>query len=168
MKMQHIFRLLLLILSLAIVAGCVYKAPVPAEQWKEDVGVQKTFEAGTLLADHTYYYLGSIAAPDSIIAINNHFTLRTRVWAQVEDMNEKVLKGWLQMLRYKNTGYCSEYYGGVILTPDGQQAGVWYSPNTINIVQMPEPGVVVVFKPHTVSGAACGDPEDGMQMNGGR
>jgi hypothetical protein len=164
MQSRYIFRFLFLILGCTFWAGCA--ATVPGGKWEVDSGVQQAFEAGTVFPDYTYYYLGSSAAPGSIIAIDNRFTLRTRVWAQV-DMTEEMLNGWLQWYKTEQITGC-DYYGGVILTPDGQQAGLWYSQNIINIIRMPEPGVVEVYQPHTISGATCGESRDGMLSNGMR
>lgn len=164
MKVPYFFRFLLLFFGLIVLPGCA--ATVPGGKWETDIGVQRAFEAGTVFPDHTYYYLGSSAAPGSIIAISNRFILRTRVWAQV-DMTEETLNGWLQWYKTDQITGC-DYYGGVILTPDGQRAGLWYSQNIINLIRMPEPGVVEVYQPHSISGATCGTSRDGMLSNGMR
>jgi hypothetical protein len=164
MKLRNVFFPLFLMIGCIFFAGCTTAAG-PVGKWELDSGVQKAFEAGKVFPDHTYYYLGFYAAPHSVIAVSNRYTLRTRAWAQV-DITEQMLQGWLTMFRTENATGC-DYYGGVILTPDGQQAGVWYSQNNINIVQTPEPGVLEVFQPHTISGATCGAPDDG-RSNGGR
>lgn len=146
-------------MGFTFLAGCAVN--VPGGQWQVDRGVQRAFETGKVFPGHTYYYLGSISGPNSIIAIDNRFTLRTRVWAQV-DITEQMLSGWMN---WNKTNYAMgcDFSGGVILTPDGQQAGRWYSQNDINIIEMPEPGVLEVFQPHTVSGAVCGTPDAGMR-----
>ena len=133
--------------------GC--SAGVPGGAWVTDPQVRQLFESGTLLANHTYYYLGSFGAPDSIIAIDNRFTLRSRVWARAE-VDQRMLDGWLQWYRTEHFPSGCELRGGRILTPDGQQAGVWYSQNIVNIVRMPEPGVIEVFQPHSPAGHTCG------------
>ncbi len=162
MKAITMKSFLFLMLSGILLAGCAAK--VPSGKWEVTPGVQQAFEAGTILPHHTYYYLGSSSAPDSVIAIDNHYTLRTKVWAQV-DLTKERLNGWLNWYRTEPARDC-EYYGGVILTPDGKQAGVWYSQNIINIIQMPEPGVLVVYQPHSVSLETCGSPDDGMGFGG--
>lgn len=151
------------ILLAVIMAGCAPSQP--AGQWEIDSGVQQLVESGTVLPEHRYYYIGSITAPDSIIAISNRYTLRTRVWADI-DLDEARLNGWLQWWRTEHYGPGCEYRGGLILTPDGQQAGIWYSRNIINIVQMPEPGVLEVFQPRTVTGGTCGRDSDGGPLGG--
>lgn len=146
-----------LLLFCLLSSGCCGLASFrPQGQWLEDTGVQQTIEAGRIFGGHTYFYLGSITAPDSFIAIDNRWQLRTRVWAQVE-MTPQRLDGWLQWYRTEHYGVC-EYRGGRILAPDGRQVGYWYSQNPINTIYMPEPGVIEIYKPHTSSGQVCGEP----------
>jgi hypothetical protein len=148
---------LVILSSLILLSGCT--AQVPTGRWETDTRVQESFEAGTLLPAHTYYYLGSFTAPDSVIAIDNRFTLRTRVWAQA-DVSAEMLNGWLNWYRTDNFRRHCPYYGGVILTPDGQQAGIWYSPDIRNIIRMPEPGVLEVYQPTSLTGRRCGEPRE--------
>ena len=150
----------LVVLLAAVLVGCAPRQP--AGKWEIEAGVKQLIEAGTLLPDHRYYYLGSITAPDSIIAINNRYTLRSRVWADV-DLDEARLNGWLQWWRTEHYGPGCEFRGGLILTPDGQQAGIWYSRNIINLVYMPEPGVLEVYQPRTITGSTCSrESDDGL------
>jgi len=154
------YRFLLWVLVVGLFANNA-AAMVHAGKWEVDQRIQQAFETGKLLPDHTYYYLGSYAAPTTVIALDNHYTLReNNVWAKVDEMSEKVLKGWLNVYRTEGSTYF-DYSGGVILTPDGKRAGVWYSPNTVNIVEMPDPGVLVIFQPHTPSGATYGNQDGG-------
>jgi len=156
MKPQRVLSWMLLLFALAALAGC---APAgPAGSWQEEPSVRQLFESGRILPDHTYYCLGSFGAPDSVVAVGNQFTLRSRVWAKV-DMSEERLNEWLQWWRSERYGAC-EYHGGRILAPDGRPAGVWYSQNVLNLVYMPEPGVIEVYKPHSYAGITCGEPRD--------
>lgn len=165
MHVQRLIRLLILI-GCAVLSGCAAGGNnAPAGKWETDPGVQEFFVSGAVLPEHTYYYIGSIAAPDSIIAIDNRFTLRSRVWAQIE-MTEQLLSEWLQWYRTEQYGAGCEYRGGVILTPNGERAGVWYSQNIVNIIRMPEPGVLEVYQPHSVSGTTCGQDHDSVLPGG--
>lgn len=140
-----------------MVAGCAGNAPSrPQGQWLEEDPVRHAIEAGTVFPGHSYYYLGSITAPDSFIAIDHRWQLRSRVWAEVT-MNPERLAGWLQWYRSEHYGAC-EYRSGRILAPDGSQVGYWYSQNPINTIFMPEPGVIEVYKPHSGAGRVCGEP----------
>ena len=150
-------RLVFVLFATVVLTGCA--ASPSGGKWEIEPEVQLLFESGTVLPDHTYYYLGSISAPVSIIAINNQFTLRTRVWAQV-DMTGDLLNGWLQWYRTEHYPPGCEYQGGVILTPDGRQAGLWYSRNIVNIIRMPEPSVLEVYQPRSIGGGTCGQEHD--------
>lgn len=151
--------LLLLFGCILLLTGCTAKGPTG--NWQVNRDAQKTFETATVLPDHTYYYLGSSGAPESVIAISNEYTLRTRVWARAE-ITEKMLRGWRQWHTIMNNSSC-RYSGGVIFAPDGRQAGVWYSPYIINTVRMPEPGVLVIFQPMSPFNRICGDSERGTR-----
>jgi len=163
MRRSFFVRFFLAMCAAAVLAGCA--AGPPGGRWEIEPEVQLLFESGTVLPDHTYYYLGSITAPDTIIAISNQFTLRTRVWAQV-DLTEQILNGWLQWYRTEHYAAGCEYRGGVILTPDGRRAGYWYSQNIINIIRMPESGVIEVYQPHAISGRVCGKDNEGLFPGG--
>ncbi|MDD2463589.1 MAG: hypothetical protein PHI97_06295 [Desulfobulbus sp.] len=150
--------IIVLILCL-LIAGCAGDtATKPQGQWLEEEGIQKSIEAGTVYHDHNYYYLGSITAPDSFIAVDKRWRLQTRVWAEVT-MSQQRLAGWLQWYRSEHYGGC-EYRAGRILAPDGSPVGYWYSQNPINTIYILEPGVIQIYKPHNIAGQVCGEPRD--------
>ena len=156
MTLRHTLLLLTILFGMTL-SGCA--ATVPTGKWETDHQVGEVFESARVLPNHTYYYLGSITAPASVIAIDNRFTLRTNAWAEIE-ISEQILRDWLAWFPIAHSRNCL-FRGGVILTPDGQQAGVWYSPNIINLVQVPEPGVLVVFQPRSTGLSGCTDQEQG-------
>ncbi len=149
---------------LVLFVGCAQQsATVPKGQWLEQQDVLKTIENGELFSGHNYYYLGSITAPDSFIALDDRFQLRSRAWAQVT-MTSKRMAGWLQAYSQEMYGSCS-YRAGYIYAPDGTLVGYWYSQNELNSVYMPEPGVLEICQPHTVGGMVCGEErDDGLFM----
>ncbi|NQS72456.1 MAG: hypothetical protein HQQ73_09965 [Desulfobulbaceae bacterium] len=126
--------------------------------WVSSMEVTEAFESAQVFLDHTYYYVGSIAKPDGVIAIDNRYRLKDNtVWAKVE-VNETTLKNWQGWWRADTFHHC-RYLGGFILTPDGQQAGYWYSPFRDNRVEMPEPDLLIIHRPRSITGAS--DCEDG-------
>jgi len=152
-------KLIIFAIAAALLTGCADRQP--AGHWLMDSAGLDLFESGTVLLDHNYYYIGSYAIPDSIIAIDRRITLRTRVWAET-DMTEAKLQGWLQMFRTENHPPACTYRGGVILTPDGYRVGYWYSRNIFNLIYMPEVGVIEVYQPHAGAGRVCGQDFDGI------
>ena len=149
--------LVLCLLTLFGVTGCAPTGPTGA--WESDRRVGQLFESGRVLPDHTYYYLGSISAPDSIIAVDNRYVLRSKVWARIE-ISEQILRDWLAWLPIAHSRNCV-FRGGVILTPDGRQAGIWYSPHLLNVIQMPEPEVLVIFQPRSAGLSGCEEQDRG-------
>ena len=160
MKKQHIFSLLLLVFGMTFFVSNSIASHTPTHApmglMKADAAAKKIFEDGKALPDYTYYYVGSIIEPDSVIAIKKGFTLRdSRIWTKVEDMSNTNVRTWLQA--WKNDGHeFSDLNGGVILTPDGKEAGIWYSHYPGGAVMMPIPGVLDVFQPQPVGGKLPG------------
>ena len=138
-----------------ILDGCVQAGP--SGKWTKNADDTRTFESKTLLKDHTYYYRGRATTPDSIIAIDNSYTLRTKVWSQVE-ITQKMLDDWMYWLTINPSIMCP-YYGGAIITPDGRKAGIWYSRKLITTVKVPEPGVLQVYPPYSFPGSSCAREE---------
>lgn len=152
MKRKYISRVLLFSVFLIIVlSGCAQGGPTG--KWTKDSNDAGIFESKTLLKDHTYYFIGNQVTPDAIIAIDNKYTLQTKVWTRV-DITQKMLDDWMYWIRTDSNIVCP-YYGGAIMTPDGQKAGIWYSKKLITTVTSPEPGVIQVYPPYNPPGSPC-------------
>lgn len=136
----------------------------PQGVWLEDAEVRKRIARGEIFDGHLYYYLGSITAPDAFIAINQHWQLQSRIWADVV-ISEQRLNSWLQWYRTEHLGFC-DYKGGRILAPDGSQVGYWYAQNPYNTIDAPQPGVIEIYKPHAGGGRVCGEPGPGGFFHG--
>jgi hypothetical protein len=152
--MQRIFwgyANVILFFVIVFLGGCVQAGP--SGKWIRNSGDAQLFESKTLLKDHIYYYRGNETSPDSIIAIDNKYTLKTKVWSRVE-ITQKILDDWMYWLTIQPSIMCP-YYGGAIITPDGEKAGIWYSKKRITRVKMPEPGILQVYPPYNLSGSSC-------------
>ena len=154
-RLWHFFAFSFLLLTCGCAAG------LPSGSWDVDDRVRQAFEAGHLFPDHTYYYLGSATAPDAIIAVDNRYTLQSRVWERV-DISQEQLGRWMQFYRTDNSRPC-DFWGGVIRTPDGQPAGFWYAQDLYNVVTMPAPGVLIIHQPTSPWGGKCGT-SDGFRF----
>lgn len=139
--------------------GAIEPQRRPQGAWLEDTEVRQRIAQGEIFAGHLYYYLGSITAPDAFIAIDQHWQLQSRLWADVA-ISEQRLNGWLQWYRTEHLGFC-DYKGGRILAPDGSQVGYWYAQNPYNTIYVPEPGVIEIYRPHAGGGRVCGEPNPG-------
>lgn len=154
-KKQLWFFFILTVSLVAVISGCAPKGP--SGKWQQSHDVKLSFESGTILQDHTYYYDGSMAMPDAVIAIDNRYTLQTRVWAKV-DIDPKQMGTWLSWYRTE-ISYACPFRGGLIITPDQQVAGIWYSKRLINTIRSPEPGVIEVYLPYSPPGSLCAREE---------
>ncbi len=136
------------LLSLFMLTGCVTTGP---SSYAYSGDVDRMFEPPkpTLLADHTYYFRGTETEPDSIIAIDNQFTMNSKAWSRV-DINQKMLDDWaFWMDTYLGWWNCP-YRGVILLAPDGQQVGVGYSKYTFSVVKMTGPNALVVYPPQAL------------------
>jgi hypothetical protein len=161
MKLHRIFSLLFVILSLTFFISTGFAAHTPTHgpmgEMKDDAKAKKAFEEGKMLPDYTYYYLGgSIIEPDSVIALKKGFTLRdNKIWSKVLDMEDSVIRTWIQA--WKNDGHSlSDFHGGVIVTSDGKEAGIWYSHFPGSVIMEPIPGVLDVYQPRPFPGRRPG------------
>ncbi len=145
----------LIIFLLVSMAGC--GPSTPSGKWLRSRDGGLAFENRTILPDHTYYFIGNEVTPEAIIAIDNKYTLKTRVWSRV-DITRKMLDDWMFWIDTRLSLACP-HYGGVILTPDGEKAGVWYSRKLISVVKTPKPGVLQVYAPYNLSGSLCARQE---------
>jgi hypothetical protein len=90
-----------------------------------DEAVDDTFEQLTVLPDHQYYFSGPDSYPDVIIAIDNKYSLASRLWKPIE-MTEAQLKKWV-FYPSRRAQYYPYTYGRQILDDQGDRIGVWYS-----------------------------------------
>jgi len=153
MKLTQSLVALLLLSFLA--GGCATKAE--KQNWGKIVQTDEAtqlVESATVLPDHTYYFTGPEAGPDAIIAIDNSFTLQSKYWIKVDNVAEK-LKDWNRYIdndhRFKGSNVRARMmlrYGGFwIMTPDGKQAGLWYSRHDTTVIQFPDPSTIIIYAP---------------------
>ncbi|MBL4901582.1 MAG: hypothetical protein JKY62_02885 [Desulfocapsa sp.] len=132
--------------------GCAALS-APTGGLRKRMEVEQLFESATLLPDHTYYIYGSDVEPEAIIAISNEFRLQTKLWSQ-RDWTAEELKKAVFWVEFVESDFC-EAKGGVLLAPDGQEIGAWYSKRDIASVRQPSPGVVEVFPFRYRWGSPC-------------
>ena len=111
--------------------------------------VSKTFERHEVRADHSYYTTGPEARPMAILAVNRAYTLKSSLWRSV-DMTPDLL-GRLVVAMTDQLGYAPVILGGLISDPDGNQAGLWYSPHSSISIRFEPENTMVVSLPSTES-----------------
>jgi hypothetical protein len=107
--------------------------------------VTRMFETYKILPDYRYYYSGSDVKPRGIIGIHNNYALNSRLWKPV-DLTPEQLKDWINII-LNDTTISIHNYGALILDPDGNQVGVWYSPRATTIVKMESDNQIIVHTP---------------------
>ncbi len=132
--------------------GCAGNS-IPSGGLHKRLAISKLFESGILLPDHTYYIEGSEIEPDAIIALSNSYQLQTKLWSKKNWTEENLKKAvfWMQTGQF---GFCT-VKAGLLLAPDGQQVGVWYSKKERGIIRQPAEGVVEVYPFRHLPGSPC-------------
>jgi hypothetical protein len=134
----HIGRFFALIFLVALLIGCKMANYGSFKQSRE---VEKIFTSGQVLGDHNYYYPGSSTRPDAVMGIQKNYTLDDEYWSKSNDI-QKELKFWAEQMNNNLTAT-----GYNILTPDGKQIGVYYSPWSTGPVKMGENNQVIIYLP---------------------
>jgi hypothetical protein len=125
--------------------------------------VNKIFESHQVLDDYNYYYSGSDNRPAAILGVHKDYTLRSNLWKSVE-MTSEQLKLWVNMMT-DHRGTDIRIYGSRVISPDGKDIGIWYSPWNHTTVRMEDDGHVVINTPssspiHRKRGLLFGAEED--------
>jgi hypothetical protein len=136
------------VLALFMLAGCVSTGNT-SFSYSQDVDRMFQPPKATLLKNHTYYYRGTSTEPDSIIAVDNQFSMTSKVWARV-DITQQMLDEWAFWIDTYRGWWNCPYRGVMLLAPDGKQIGVGYSRFTFTVVKMTGPGAFVVYPPQAL------------------
>lgn len=136
---------LLYVVTICLLTGC--GAAINPGRLVLDDAVRDMIESAEILPDHSYYYTGPQAEPDAIIAIHDKYTLQNNknLWVRV-DISEKILQDW-NLIISNDTIVRFPYWGSRILTPEKNQAGIWYSRQTSTVVDFPTAETIVIYTP---------------------
>ncbi|MGD8943669.1 MAG: hypothetical protein PVJ37_10405, partial [Desulfobacterales bacterium] len=105
--------------------------------------ITQLFEKAQVLSDHTYYYSGLQGVPDAIIGIRPNYTLRAKLWQQV-DFSHLTLKKWIFRMNYVQL---VRPQGAWILGPDGDRLGIWFSAERQTSVRLDSENRLIVAPP---------------------
>jgi len=132
----------MLIIVISMLIGC---KTANYGRYKVNREVEKLFNSGQVLADHTYYYTGSNTRPEAVMGIQKNYILDEELWNKAGDI-QKNLKFWVEQMNnnLSATGYD-------ILAPDGKQIGIYYTPWSTGPVKMGENNQVIIFLPEKES-----------------
>lgn len=105
--------------------------------------ITRLFDNAQILTDHIYYYSGLQGVPDAIIAIHPNYTLRARLWQQV-DLSHGTLKKWTFRMNYV---HLVRPKGAWILGPDGDRLGIWFSAQRQTSVRLDRENRLIIAPP---------------------
>ena len=150
-------RLVILILLL-LVAACGR----PSYIFRADHRINEALESYHPLPGYTYYYSGPENFPLAILGIRPEYRLNKEFWIPVE-LTEKKLQGWMEVIDNPHRSLKTRYHGKVIRTAEGEEIGIWYSPQEWSTVKMGADREVTIYSPfntlyHTVTGNEGGFP----------
>jgi hypothetical protein len=107
--------------------------------------ITEIFDNYQILSDHSYYYSGLQGVPDAIVGIHSSYSLKSKMWQQV-DFSSFVLRKLVDRMSYV---HIVTPRGAWILGPDGNRIGVWYSGRYQTMVRVGEGNRVVIAPPPT-------------------
>jgi len=105
--------------------------------------ITKIFDDYRILSDHSYYYSGLQGVPDAIVGIQSNYSLKSKRWQPV-DLTSLSLRKWVDRMTYV---HMVTPRGALILGPDGNRIGVWYSARHQATVRVEQGNRVVIVPP---------------------
>lgn len=112
-------------------------------QLQSSQDITQLFEKAQVLPDHSYYYSGLQGVPDAIIAIHPNYTLRAKLWQQV-DFSHLSLKKWIFRMDYVQL---VKPQGAWILGPAGNRLGIWFSAQRKTTIRLDRENRLLVAPP---------------------
>jgi len=141
---------ILIVPLLFMLTSCV---TIPPASYSYDQAIDTMFQPpATLLENHTYYFIGTSVEPDAVIAVDNRFSMTSKVWSKV-DITQEMLDNWVFWFDTYQGWWSCPYRGVKLLAPDGAQVGVGYSRWTFSVIKSPTPDTIVIYPPRALG--AC-------------
>jgi hypothetical protein len=106
--------------------------------------VQAMFETGQLPSEYNYHFYGSRNHPYAVMGLEPDWTLRSRMWREVELSTEefKYMTKWV----WEDLGY--HKYGADILNPQFEKIGIIYTSSWMAAVKVDKDTKTVEVMPH--------------------
>jgi len=139
---QYFCKLITLLPLLLLVAACGQ----PAYIFHEDFRINASLESYHPLPGYTYYYSGPGDFPLAILGIRPEYHLKKEFWIPVE-LTEKKLQGWMEVIDNPHRNLQTRYHGKVIRTAEGEEIGIWYSPQEWSTVRLGADREVSIYTP---------------------
>ena len=118
----------------------------PAYIFHEDLRINEALESYRPLPGYTYYYSGPEDFPLAILGIRPEDRPKKEFWIPV-DLTEKKLQGWMEVIDNPHRNLKTRYHGKVIRTTEGEEIGIWYSPQEWSTVRLGADREVEIYTP---------------------
>ncbi len=116
--------------------------------------VTNSFQSNEILPNHKYYFAGVRSQPTVIVGINQNYELMDRMWTQI-DPESNDFSVIIDRVLIRQSDFRFQAWGFVILDPEGNEVGVWYSTYRTAAVRINENGQIT--KLHPMGHRAIGD-----------
>jgi len=118
----------------------------PAYIFREDLRINDALESYHPLPGYTYYYSGPEDFPLAILGIRPEYRLKEEFWTPVE-LTENKLQRWMETIDNPHRNLKTRYHGKVIRTAEGEEIGIWYSPQEWSTVRLGADREVEIYAP---------------------
>ena len=143
LRQQHPARQLIALSALLLALGACGR---PAYMFHEDLRINQALESYHPLPGYTYYYSGPEDFPLAILGIRPEYHLKKDFWIPV-DLTEKKLRDWMDVIDNPHRNLQTRYHGEIIRAADGEEIGIWYSPQEWSTVRMGKDREVTIYTP---------------------
>ena len=138
---QHPFLVVPLAAMLTFLFGCAGGYG----RMEKGPEVTAAFVEHRLPSDYRYYYIGRDNMPYAVIGIRNEYRLQSKFWKAIDPESDAFRK-------MVETPYGYQEYqarGALLVGPDGEQVGIWYSAYDFANFRVTEDKDVYVYNPYT-------------------
>jgi hypothetical protein len=135
-------KLIALLALLPAIVACGH----PSYSFHEDLRINEALEAYHPLPGYTYYYSGPEDFPLAILGIRPEYRLKKEFWIPV-DLTKKKLQDWMETIDNPHRNLQTRYRGKVIRTAEGEEIGIWYSPQEWSTVRLGADREVSIYTP---------------------
>jgi hypothetical protein len=130
---------------LLVLAGCA-AGSYGRLQWSDEA--LDIFESASILENHTYYFFGPEAEPDTIIALDNQYVLAPSLWKKI-DITPLTLSRWMERIDNRHRYVKEKYQGALIVDQQGNRLGIWYSHVDWTVIKRGEENEIIIYTPDT-------------------
>ena len=108
--------------------------------------VANSFQSNEILPKHKYYFAGVRSQPTVIVGINQNYELIDRTWTQI-DPESNDFSVIIDRVFIRQSDFRYRAWGFVILDPENNEVGVWYSTYRTAAVRINENGQITKLNP---------------------